>query len=510
MNSAFFGCSNIIINATDAPDLSKVTDMTNMFAMATSLNQPIGFWDVSSVTDMYGVFQNASSFNQDISTWDVSNSTSMSYMFHGVTAFNQEIGSWDVSSVTNMNNMFSYALSFHRDLNTWDVSNVGDMSYMFTNDGWFNQDIRSWDVSSVTDMSGMFSGAFRFNQDISSWDVSNVTDMNGMFLAATSFNKDLSHWDVSRVENMTNMFSGITLSTPHYDSILAAWSELPLQSDVVFDAGNSYYRDSVAERTSIISMYNWTINDLGLAPAVPAPSLSSFIPASSSFITSATPTITFTSDVPAACRLSLSDEGFDDMSDDVSCSGGGTTSHSCVSADLGSDGSKVVYIACSVEEGNSHSSVDNIELSYILDTAFPEFGTLPGETSVINLLEGQEIATEEYDIRVRPSDSVGGSGIDRVEFYVDGTLLCTETEDDGDGVYECVWDTTQYHSSSVRVVVYDGAGHTAELTRDVVVNLAGQLEETGNAVWLPMMFGALTIGISGCGLRKLRRLGIKK
>ena len=102
MESAFGGASNMVYEATDVPDLSRVTDMSRMFAGAFDFNGDISSWDPSSVTDMSRMFAGAASFNQDISAWDVSSVTDMGGMFARAVDFNGDISSWDTSSVTDM------------------------------------------------------------------------------------------------------------------------------------------------------------------------------------------------------------------------------------------------------------------------------------------------------------------------------------------------------------------------------------------------------------------------
>ncbi len=107
MESAFSGSSNLMINATDAPVLSSVTDMRFMFQGASSMNQDIGNWDVGNVILMYAMFNNATAFNQDIGSWDVGNVTQMHWMFNGALAFDQDISAWNVGNVVLMSNMFN-------------------------------------------------------------------------------------------------------------------------------------------------------------------------------------------------------------------------------------------------------------------------------------------------------------------------------------------------------------------------------------------------------------------
>ena len=133
MENAFFGSIYLILNATDTPDLSQVTDMSNMFGYVAYFNQPLNNWDVSNVTNMAGLFLAANSFNQPLDSWDVSNVTNMRLMFSGAFDFNQPIDNWDVSNVTDMEGMFSEAYSFNQDISEWNFNS----SVSFTFNGNF-------------------------------------------------------------------------------------------------------------------------------------------------------------------------------------------------------------------------------------------------------------------------------------------------------------------------------------------------------------------------------------
>jgi len=238
MENAFFGCENMTLTATDAPDLSNVTWLVYTFANASSFNGDIDHWDTSNVTALEGMFYQATSFNQDLNSWDVSKVTHMANIFSGATAFNGNIGNWDTSSVVWGDRVFDNATSF-------------------------NQDISGWVFPSAYTIASMFRGASSFNQDLSNWDVSGITSLHELFQNATSFDQDISSWDVSSVTSAQNMFNGATLSTANYDALLNSWNAQTLQSGVNFHGGNSTYCAGEAARANMISSDGWTITDGG-------------------------------------------------------------------------------------------------------------------------------------------------------------------------------------------------------------------------------------------------------
>jgi len=288
-NSAFNNCDNMLVTATDIPDLSQVTSLKSMFEEATSVNPDVSNWDtsnvtdmealflraasanpntsnwdVSNVTDMRRMFRQASSANPDTSNWNVSSVTDMSYMFESASSANPNTSNWDVSSVTDMGFMFESASSANPNTSNWDVSNVTDMRRMFRDASSANPDTSNWNVSSVTDMSFMFLGASSANPNTSNWNVSSVTDMRSMFRFATVANPNVSNWDVSNVTDMSYMFEDSALSVENLTAIYENWSQLNLQQNVSFSAGNTKYNASgQAGRDILVNTYNWIIEDGG-------------------------------------------------------------------------------------------------------------------------------------------------------------------------------------------------------------------------------------------------------
>jgi surface protein len=202
-------------------------DMGLMFWNNPYFNQDVTSWDVSKVTDFGSTFKDAIAFNNGegsgaVSTkplsWNTAAATNMSYMFAGATSFNQNLLGWNTSAVTTMRNMFDGANKFNNgqaagtsggaDI-TFSTGNVTNMTYMFNRASVFNQNVSGFDTSNVTDMSYMFAGTLAFNNGQApggagsrplTWTTSNVTTIAFMFNATSGsvFNQSVSGWDLSK------------------------------------------------------------------------------------------------------------------------------------------------------------------------------------------------------------------------------------------------------------------------------------------------------------------------
>ena len=127
-------CNKITSLDLNNINLSKVTNMSNMFCGCSSL-QSIGVdgWDVSKVTNMSKMFYGCSSLQSiGVDGWDVSKVTNMSYMFCDCSSL-QSIGvdGWDVSKVTNMSNMFYGCSSLQvLDLSGWILESCVNIDFL--------------------------------------------------------------------------------------------------------------------------------------------------------------------------------------------------------------------------------------------------------------------------------------------------------------------------------------------------------------------------------------------
>jgi len=109
MVAAFAGANNLVSTATDAPNLSNVTNVSFMFYGASAFTSDLSGWNTSNVTDMGYMFYGASAFTSDLSGWNTSNVTDMGYMFENASAFNSDLSGWDMSSVSYLNRMLLFS-----------------------------------------------------------------------------------------------------------------------------------------------------------------------------------------------------------------------------------------------------------------------------------------------------------------------------------------------------------------------------------------------------------------
>jgi surface protein len=267
---AFNGCENLVVTATDTPDLSPPTTLARTFTGCLSLTDlpSEDSWDTGSVTNMDGTFRSAHVFDGDISAWDTGSVTNMNNMFRNAAVFNQSLSAWDTGSVTSMENMFVAAALFDQDISAWDTGSVTNMEAMFFEASAFNQDISAWDTGSVTNMGYMFERAVAFNQDISAWDTSSVRTMIDTFYQASAFDQNLGAWSIAALEDATDMFVDTSLSTANYDSLLVGWApQTGVSSPVTFGAGATKYSAAATSARAVLTGdRGWLIYDGGLAP----------------------------------------------------------------------------------------------------------------------------------------------------------------------------------------------------------------------------------------------------
>ncbi len=209
-NKAFFGCSNLLVSATDAPTITT-TDLQSTFRATDLTGADLTSWDVSGVTNFLGCF-----FQSDFEGGNVS--------------------TWDVSSGVDFDSCFGFSD--------------------------FDGDVSSWNLASALYVDFLFYSTPNFNSDITI--TSATTNVNSMLQRAPSFDQDISNWSVAQITQFGNFMAGggigaPTLSTANYDALLIAWDAQGAMSysGTVNFGGSQYTSGGAAEaaRTSLISKW---------------------------------------------------------------------------------------------------------------------------------------------------------------------------------------------------------------------------------------------------------------
>jgi len=143
------------------------------------------------------------------------------------------------------------------------LSNVTSLQEMFRQMKKADPDVSNWDTSNITTLQDMFHETEDANPDVRNWDVSNVRNMILTFFRS-GFDRDISNWDLSNVTDMYKIFEDSNLSEENLTAFYENWSQLNLQQNVEFGAGNTKYNASgQAGRDILVNTYNWIITDGG-------------------------------------------------------------------------------------------------------------------------------------------------------------------------------------------------------------------------------------------------------
>ena len=267
MENAFCGCKNMqFAEGIDTPDLSKVTDMNNMFSGCASFNHDLGMWKLEKCEklglDNCGM--SVENYSKSLVGWAAQTNITqglqlstrgLRYNANGKTARKQLIKgkNWRIRGDADENgrpfitrwkgeagkelripiNGNDYKLIikkasdgsvlateyYHNDTYSYTPTEDGELlveagpdgvSNMYNGSGEALLRVEQFGTVQWQTMENAFRGCknMQFAEGIDTPDLSQVTDMRGMFSGCTSFNQPLNDWDVSKVTNMSDMFDG--------------------------------------------------------------------------------------------------------------------------------------------------------------------------------------------------------------------------------------------------------------------------------------------------------------
>ena len=215
MSSMFAGCSSLKEIDLSALDASRAEDMKYMFSGCKSLREiDLSRLDTSKAIDMSGMFWGCESLSEaNLAGLDTSNVLDMGWMFAGCDSLEElDLSALDTSSAAFMNRMFSHCGRLRRiDLSGIDTSHVRDIGYMFERCPALEEvDLSGFDTSSVRAADGMFLDCSSLKRlDVSSFDTSNMESMSSMFEGCSRLESlDLSGFDTSHAVAIGRMFAG--------------------------------------------------------------------------------------------------------------------------------------------------------------------------------------------------------------------------------------------------------------------------------------------------------------
>ncbi len=270
MQNAFYGCSNLICQAADVPDLSGVTNTSSMFEDASKFTQNLASCDVTAITDMSNMFDNSGMLVGDYdntligwqaqsvqtgvslgvsglnycnaetersdlistSTWAItgdskdcdktyfkitvktdnpgtSSSTSLRIPTTGA-GYNYDVD-WDNDGTFDDLSQTASATHDYGVAGTYTLAIRGDFPRIyFTNSGDKSKliDIVQWGIIDWVDFTRAFFGCDSLvaYSAIDQPNLMTVTSLSNAFRACDYFNGDISTWNTSKIQDIQSLF----------------------------------------------------------------------------------------------------------------------------------------------------------------------------------------------------------------------------------------------------------------------------------------------------------------
>ena len=139
--SAFNGCSNLKVTATDAPTINTTT-FNSLFRDCVSLNSiNLTYWNTAGVTSFSHLFRGCSTLTT-ITGFENLNTTSLNRListFQDCEVLNSvTLTSLNTNLVTNVSFCFSECRALNANVNSWNTANVTNFGSCFYNNNVFN------------------------------------------------------------------------------------------------------------------------------------------------------------------------------------------------------------------------------------------------------------------------------------------------------------------------------------------------------------------------------------
>ena len=195
------------VSNTDLLDTRNTTTMADMFSSDEALaNISVSTWNVSKVTDMSNMFL----YCDSLPSIDLKKNTCTAKDGSG------QYAAWNTAALKNTSKMFmDYSGQKHAlttvDATGWDTSKLEDAGYMFMECRGLTaiKGIEDWNVDSLKDAQNMFQDCQKLQTiNVTNWNTASLENASVMFSSCKALRSiDISKWDMSKVTSSGAMFS---------------------------------------------------------------------------------------------------------------------------------------------------------------------------------------------------------------------------------------------------------------------------------------------------------------